>query len=83
MSSDDLNQSIDNTDVSIIRDVLRQTGFQFEEPMAELDRIAARHAMELYQKGIREPDRLIVALSAWATSVSTAQDQSKSVEISS
>jgi hypothetical protein len=83
MSSDDLNQSIDNADVSIIRDVLRQTGFQFEEPMAELDRIAARHAMELYQKGIREPDRLIAALSAWATSVSTARYQSKSAEISS
>ncbi len=83
MSSDDIKQSIDNTDVCIIRDVLRQTGFQFEEPMAELDRIAARHVMDLYQKGIREPDRLIAALSAWATSVSTSRDQSKSVEISS
>lgn len=83
MSSDDLNQSIDNADVSIIRDVLRQTGFQFEVPMAELDRIAARHAMELYQKGIREPDRLIAALSVWATSVSATRYQSKSVESSS
>lgn len=33
MSSDDIKQSIDNADVSIIRDVLRQTGFQFEEPI--------------------------------------------------
>lgn len=83
MSSDEIQQSIDSAGISIIRDVLRYTGFQYEEPMGELDRTAARYAMRLYQEGNREAGELIAAISVWAENVSVARDQASAVEVTS
>lgn len=60
-----LPQPIDSADISIIRAVLRHTGFRYEEPMCELDRGAARHALDLYQQGLHTSDDLILAVSLW------------------
>ncbi|MCD2175135.1 hypothetical protein [Rhizobium sp. C4] len=70
MSSDYNEHMLASTDIGIIREVLRCTGFQYEEPMGELDRTAARYALDLYQQGTREPDALIAAISVWAERVS-------------
>lgn len=70
MSSDYDERMLASTDIGIIRDVLRSTGFQYEEPMGELDRTAARYALNLYQQGTREPEALIAAISMWAERVS-------------
>ncbi|MHA7971970.1 hypothetical protein [Rhizobium sp. CAU 1783] len=69
------------TDICIVRAVLRRTGFQYEEPMGELDRNAARYALELYQNETREPDVLIAAVSTWAERVSEVRAQSTAMEI--
>lgn len=83
MSSEDTSNLLGHTDIGIIRDVLRNTGFQYEEPMGDLDRTAARYAMELYQQGTREPDVLIAAISTWAERVTDGSDQPDAVEIGS
>lgn len=81
MSSDSNSLLLGITDIGIIRDVLRYTGFQYQEPMCELDRNAARYALELYQNGTREPDVLIAAVSAWAESLSERHDQTTAMEV--
>ncbi|MFL0692856.1 MAG: hypothetical protein ACJLUP_12370 [Agrobacterium tumefaciens] len=81
MSSDSNSLLLGITDIGIIRDVLRYTGFQYQEPMCELDRNAARYALELYQNGTREPDVLIAAVSAWAERVSERHDQTTAMEV--
>lgn len=63
--SSDIHQPIDSADISIIKDVLRHAGFRYEEPMCELDRGAARHALDLYQQGLHTSDDLILAVSLW------------------
>lgn len=70
MSSDYDERMLASTDIGIIREVLRCTGFQYEGPMGELDRTAARYALDLYQQGTREPEALIAAISTWAERVS-------------
>ena len=64
--SSDLHQPIGTFDISIIRNALRHSGFRYEEPLCELDRGAARHAITLYQKGLRGPDDLTPAVNLWA-----------------
>jgi hypothetical protein len=80
MSSDGNPLPLGNTDIGIIKDVLRYTGFQYQEPMCELDRNAARYALELYQNGTREPDVLIAAVSTWAEGLSERRDQTTAME---
>lgn len=81
MSSDSNPLPLGITDIGIIRDVLRYTGFQYQEPMCELDRNAARYALELYQNGTREPDVLIAAVSTWAERLSERHDQTTAMEV--
>lgn len=81
MSSDSNSLLLSITDIGIIRDVLRYTGFQYQEPMCELDRNAARYALELYQNGTRDPDVLIAAVNTWAERVSQVRDQTTAMEI--
>ncbi len=81
MSSDSKSLPLGITDIGIIRDVLRYTGFQYQEPMCELDRNAARYALELYQNGTREPEVLIAAVSTWAESLSERHDQTTAMEV--
>jgi hypothetical protein len=81
MSSDGNPLPLGNKDIGIIKDVLRYTGFQYEEPMCELDRNAARCALELYQNGTREPDVLIAAVSTWAERLSERRDQATAMEV--
>lgn len=81
MSSDSNSLLLGITNIGIIRDVLRYTGFQYQEPMCELDRNAARYALELYQNGTREPDFLIAAVSAWAERVAERHDQTTAMEV--
>ncbi|SIR48247.1 hypothetical protein SAMN05880582_11556 [Rhizobium sp. RU20A] len=81
MSSDGNPLPLGNTDIGIIKDVLRYTGFQYQEPMCELDRNAARYALELYQNGTREPDVLIEAVSTWAERLSERRDQATAMEV--
>jgi hypothetical protein len=66
MMSSDLHQPIGTNDISIIRSALRHAGFRYEEPLCELDRGAARHAIALYQKGVRRSGDLIPAVGLWA-----------------
>ncbi len=80
MSSDDKQHQIGSTDIGILRDVLRCTGFQYEDPMGELDRNAARYAMELYQQGNKKPEDLIAAISLWAEHVSESRDHDRALE---
>lgn len=81
MSSDSNPLPLGNTDIGIIKDVIRYTGFQYQEPMCELDRNAVRYALELYQNGTREPDVLIAAISTWAERVSKGRDYATAMEI--
>ncbi|MCM2396732.1 hypothetical protein NBH19_11685 [Rhizobium sp. S95] len=81
MSSDGNPLLLGITDIGIITDVLRYTGFQYQEPMCELDRKAARYALELYQNGTRKPDALIAAVSTWAECVSEGRDQTTAMGI--
>lgn len=81
MSSDSNPLMLGITDIGIIREVLRYTGFQYQEPMGELDRNAARYAMELYQHGTRDPNALIAAVSQWAEHRSQVRDQTAAMEI--
>jgi hypothetical protein len=81
MSSDGNPLPLGNTDIGIIKDVLRYTGFQYQEPMCELDHNAARYALELYQNGTREPDVLIAAVSTWAERLSERRDQATAMEV--
>lgn len=64
--SSSLHQPLAIDDISAIRTVLRHTGFRYEEPLCELDRGAARHAMRLYQNGSRKIGPLISAVNDWA-----------------
>ncbi|MBP1852776.1 hypothetical protein [Rhizobium halophytocola] len=64
--SSDLPTPIDTFDISLIRDVLQHAGFRYEEPMRPLDRDAARHALGLYQSGVRNSESLISAVNLWA-----------------
>lgn len=80
MSSDYTERLLANTDIDIIRDVLRSTGFQYEGPMGELDLTAARYALDLYQQGTREPEALIAAISLWAQRVSDNPHLSRAPE---
>jgi hypothetical protein len=64
--SSDIHKPIASFDISIIRSVLRHAGFRYEQPMCELDRGAARYALGLYQNGVRQPGRLISAITHWA-----------------
>lgn len=81
MSSDSNPIAIGNTDIGIIRNVLRYTGFQYQEPICELDRNAARYALELYQNGTKEPGVLIAAVSAWAERLSKGRDHTTPMEV--
>lgn len=81
MSSDGNPLLLGITDIGIITDVLRYSGFQYQEPMCELDRKAARYALELYQNGTRQPDALIAAVSTWAERVSEGRDQTTAMGI--
>ncbi|MGR6429663.1 hypothetical protein ACU5AY_01970 [Rhizobium sp. PAMB 3174] len=71
--SSDLNQPISSYDISIIRTVLRRSGFRHEEPLCELDRGAARHALKLYQRGHRSSGDLIGAVTLWADEAVSAR----------
>jgi hypothetical protein len=64
--SSDLHQPIGSIDISIIRSALRHSGFRYEEPLCELDRGAARHAITLYQNGVRRSGDLSPAVNRWA-----------------
>lgn len=64
--SSDHHQPIGSFDISIIRNALRHAGFRYEEPLCELDRGAARHAMTLYQMGVRRLGDLVPAVNLWA-----------------
>ncbi|WP_313291964.1 hypothetical protein [Rhizobium rhizoryzae] len=80
--SSDSNQLLPGiTDLGIFKHVLRYTGFQYQEPMCELDRNAARYALELYQNGTREPDVLVAAVSTWAERFSERRDQTTALEV--
>lgn len=72
--SSDLHQPIGSFDISIIRDALRHAGFRDEEPLC--DRGAARHAMTLYQKGVRRSGDLIPAVNLWADKAVLARPKS-------
>ncbi|KPF55103.1 hypothetical protein [Rhizobium sp. AAP116] len=61
-----LHQPIGSFDISTIRNALRHAGFRHEEPLCELDRGAARHAITLYQKGVRRSGDLTPAVNLWA-----------------
>lgn len=62
MSSDDLYKSIDDADLALMRGVLERAGFSHAEPMAELDRDAARFVIAQFQHGIRSSEDLRFAL---------------------
>lgn len=81
MSSDINPLPLGIADIGIIKDVIRYNGFQYQEPMCELDRNAVRYALELYQNGMREPDVLIAAVSAWAERLSERHDQTTAMEV--
>lgn len=76
--SSDLHQPIGSFDISIIRNALRHAGFRCEEPLCELDRDAARHAMTLYQKGVRRSGDLVPAVNLWADKAVIARLKSSS-----
>jgi hypothetical protein len=73
MSSNHSSLPIGIADISIIRNVIRRAGFQYEEPMGEMDRGAARHVIDLYQHGTQKPEELILAVSGWADRFVTAR----------
>lgn len=81
MSSDSNLLLLGTKDIRIIRAVLRCTGYQYEEPMCELDRNAARYALELYQNGTRESDVLIATVGTWAVRLSERRDQTTAREV--
>lgn len=64
--SSDIHQPIASFDIHLIRDVLRHARFRYEEPMCELDRGVARHALKLYQNGVHKSGNLISAVNLWA-----------------
>ncbi len=64
--SSPFRQPTARVDLGLIRTVLRDTGFRYEEPMCDLDRGAARHALRLYQEGVHLSGRLISAVNGWA-----------------
>lgn len=64
--SSSFRQPIARVDLGLIRTVLRDAGFRYEEPMCDLDRGAARHALRLYQEGVHLSGRLISAVNEWA-----------------
>jgi hypothetical protein len=76
--SSDLHQPIGSFDISIIRKALRHAGFRYEKPLCELDRGAARHAMTLYQNGVRRSGDLIPAVNLWADKAVLARLKSSS-----
>jgi len=76
--SSDLHQPIGSFDISIIRNALRHAGFRCEEPLCELDRGAARHAMTLHQKGVRRFGELVPAVNLWADKAVIARLKSSS-----
>jgi len=76
--SSDLHQPIGSFDISIIRNALRNAGFRCKEPIRELDRGVARHAMTLYQKGVRRSGDLVPALNLWADKAVIARLKSSS-----
>ncbi|MBU2329745.1 MAG: hypothetical protein KJ755_20700 [Alphaproteobacteria bacterium] len=80
--SSDLHQPIGSFDISIIRNALRHAGFRYEEPLCELDRGAARHAITLYQKGLRRSGDLVPAVNLWADEAVDARLKSGGQETS-
>ncbi|MFN3501718.1 MAG: hypothetical protein ACK4ZJ_05635 [Allorhizobium sp.] len=76
--SSDFHQPTGSFDISIIRKALRHAGFRYEEPLCELDRGAARHAMTLYQKGVHRSGELISAVILWADKAVLARLNSSS-----
>lgn len=80
--SSDLHQPIGNIDISIIRSALRHSGFRYEEPLCELDRGAARHALPLYQNGVRRSADLSPAIYLWADEAVNARLKS-SIQVTS
>ena len=71
--SSDIHKPIASSDIGVIRNVLRNAGFRFEEPMCELDRGAARLALRLYQNGIRKSASLTSAVDKWADDAALAR----------
>ncbi|MGF0537203.1 hypothetical protein ACQQ2Q_04350 [Agrobacterium sp. ES01] len=76
--SSDLHQPIGSFDISIIRNAIRHAGFRYEEPLCELDRGAARHALTLYQNGVRRSADLSPAVNLWADKAVLARLKSSS-----
>lgn len=71
MSSNHSNLPIGHIDLSAMRNAIRRAGFQYEEPMGDLDRGAVRHAIDLYQHGTYKPEELIIGINSWAEHVIT------------
>lgn len=71
--SSDFHQPIGSFDINIIRNALQHAGFRYEEPLCELDRGAARHALTLYQNVLRRPGDLIDAVNLWADEAGIAR----------
>lgn len=80
--SSTFRQPIGIFDLGIIRNALRHAGFRYEAPLCELDRGAARHAMRLYQKGVRAPGDLIPAVNLWAENTVAARPK-RSIQVTS
>lgn len=76
--SSDLHQPIGSFDISIIRNALPNAGFGCKEPLRELDRGAARHAMTRYQKGDRRSGDLVPAVNLWVDKAVIARLKSSS-----
>lgn len=64
---------INGVDISIIRTVLRHSGFRYEEPMCELDRGAVRLTLRLYQNGMQKAGHLMSAIETWADEAALAR----------
>ena len=66
MSSNHSSLRIGTAEIGTIRNVIRRAGFQYEEPMGDMDRGAVRHVLDLYQHGTHKSEELIVAVNCWA-----------------
>jgi hypothetical protein len=66
MSSNHSSPPIGHTDISAMRDAIRRAGFQYEEPMGDLDRGDVRHVIDLYQHTTHKPEELIAGINSWA-----------------
>lgn len=82
MSSDPTDSVISIADISLIKDVLRNMGFRYEDPICELDRQAARHVMADFQRGVQARTDLIASLTLWADRASLPGRETRAREMS-